>query len=156
MNRTDTRTRAFTIVEVMLVLVIIALIAGVVIFTIGGTPDKAKRQTTEIKLQKIQNALTRFQTDTNQFPPSEEDALQMLITKPEDEEYDGWAGPYLNHADLKDAYGNPINYERIEEGGELAEGAAKYRLWSNGPNGTNDNGEPDDILPPSAVAEDEE
>jgi general secretion pathway protein G len=156
MDRAVTRTRAFTLVEVMLVLVIIALIAGVVIFTVGGTPDKAKRQTTEIKLQKIQGAITRFQLDTDKYPPAQEDALTMLVTKPEDEEYDGWAGPYLSAADLKDAYGNEVNYEFLDDGGDGDASAQKYRLWSNGPNGENDNGEPDDILPPSATATEEE
>lgn len=148
-------SRGFTLVEVLLVLVIIGLLAGVAFFTIGGTQEKAKKQTTELKLKKVAGAVNRFQMATQKLPPTE-GGLDMLVAAPDAETYPGWDGPYLAAEDLVDAYGERINYENLEEAGgvETGEtGGAKYRLWSNGPNKQNDQGDQDDILPSSVTTE---
>ena len=50
-------------------------------------------------------------------------------------------GPWLEN--YKDAWDNPINYEWPNT---KVQNAIKPAVWSNGPNGQNDNGASDDIV----------
>ena len=77
----------------------------------------------------------------------EEGGLQALVTPPKPASGRAarrWAGPYLQQATV-DPWGNPLNYKPVEPGGEDAAGRS-YRLWSNGPDGRDDDGGNDDIL----------
>ncbi len=139
------RRGGFTLIEVLLVLLIIGLLAGVAIFAMGGAQTDAQIDTTRAKLVEIENAIERYTLRFGQ-PPSEADGLQALLTGPtEDVDDTGRAfGPLLRGGEsaLQDAWGNEINYEVVED-----DGRRRFYIWSNGPNGTNDNREGDDILP---------
>ncbi|MHC4716474.1 MAG: type II secretion system protein GspG, partial [Planctomycetota bacterium] len=78
--------------------------------------------------------------------PTEEEGLGALRTKPtfqDEEEGKNWAGPYIRKRDPKDPWGQKINYEPVEAGGDEATAGMGYKIWSNGPNRTS--GDDDDI-----------
>ncbi len=152
LTRTLRRRGGFTLIEVLLVLLIIGLLAGVAIFAMGDAQTDAQIDTTRAKLVEIENAIERFQLRFNR-PPTESEGLSALLTGPTDDVNDTGRPfePLLRggEAALQDAWGNEINYEVVED-----DGRQRFYIWSNGPDGNNDNREGDDILPRPAAQQD--
>jgi len=107
----------FTMLEVMAVIVIIGLLAGVVAINVVGRIDKARVTATKASLKTLHNAVTQFKLDTGRYP-SEEAGLLELIEEPTD--VTGWnPGGYLETTDIpKDAWGYEFYYERYPESGK--------------------------------------
>jgi general secretion pathway protein G len=107
----------FTMVELMAVLVIIGLLAGVVAINVIGKIDKAKVTTTKANLKMLNSAVIQFKLDTGRFP-SEDMGLEELIEEPTD--VTGWdpAG-YLDTTTIPtDAWKNEFMYELYPESGK--------------------------------------
>ncbi len=115
MNRA---VRAFTLLEVVVVVAILALISGIVVPVAGVMIRQANTEETVDRLETVGRAIERFFEDTWTFP----DALTDLA---EDPGLDGWAGPYLTMgyvadetglADLEvDGFGTPFRLERLDD-----------------------------------------
>jgi len=107
----------FTMVELMAVIVIIGLLAGVVAVSVIGKIDKAKVTATKANLKMLHNAVIQFKLDTDRFP-SEDVGLEELIEQPSD--VDNWEpGGYLDTTEIpKDSWGNEFIYERYPESGK--------------------------------------
>jgi len=73
--------RGFTLIEIMVVIVILALLAAVVVPRIVGRTDEARRTTAAVQIRNIESALHLFKLD-NGFYPSTEQGLEALVTKP--------------------------------------------------------------------------
>jgi general secretion pathway protein G len=71
----------FTLIEIMVVVVILALLAGVIIPKIMSRPEEARRAKAVIQIKEIESALNLFKID-NGFYPSTEQGLVALTTKP--------------------------------------------------------------------------
>ncbi len=146
MKHSKQSRRGFTLLEVLLVVAILGMLAGVAVVTYSGVNKKAKRDTTQRLVDAISQALHVYNDNIGHYPTEQEGGLQALRTKPEfDEEKTGenWAGPYLTR-DPVDAWGQALNYQVTEEGTEEAK-TVPFKLWSNGPNEQDDNGAEDDI-----------
>jgi general secretion pathway protein G len=147
MNRITRTTRraGFTLIEVLLVIVIIAMLAGVLAVTIGNTQEDAEVDTTKLKLDKLEAAIQRYRLDMKHYPTEEEGGLEALVTAPatadDGDAADRWRGAYVKEDQLVDAWGNQFTYEPAEPG--LDDTGPEYRLWSNGPDG--ESGTDDDI-----------
>src|SRR5438552_5075548 len=90
--RTPTRRserQAFTLVELLLVLVILGILAAIVIPKFSGRTEQAREQAARTQLSTFSTALETFETDTGSYPKS----LMDLIVQPRDAK--GWHGPYL-------------------------------------------------------------
>jgi len=86
------RARGFTLVEMMVVIVIIGILAGVVITQLSGRADRAKAEATRALISQISGALDLFKLDHNKYPARLED----LVSMPTDVEQKKWpAGGYL-------------------------------------------------------------
>ena len=109
MKKRNHENRGFTLVEMMAVLLIIALLAGLAGTAFLGQLDKAKRKSTQADLVTLRNAVMMFKMDTGHFP-SEDVGLIELIEQPMDLE--GWApGGYLQEKSLpRDGWGNDFDY----------------------------------------------
>ncbi len=59
---------AFTLVEVLVVMVILVIIAGAATFAVFGNLEKAKVQEAKIKAQKIEQAAMSYYALTNEYP----------------------------------------------------------------------------------------
>ena len=89
------RTRAFTMVELLLVLVILAVLAAIVLPNLVGRGEDARIQAAKTQISVLGTALDLFEIDMGYFP-SGNMALLDLIEPPRDDY--GWKGPYLRNA----------------------------------------------------------
>jgi len=108
---------AFTMVELMAVLIILGLLAAVVAQTFMGQTDKARVVTTKASLKVLHNAIIQFKMDTGRLP-SEEEGLSELVEEPTD--VTGWnPGGYLESTNIpKDAWGRDFIYFLNPESGK--------------------------------------
>ena len=71
---------AFTLVEVLVVMVILVIIAGAATFAVFGNLEKAKVQEAKIKAQKIEQAALTYYTLNNEYPT---DPTQLINAGPD-------------------------------------------------------------------------
>ncbi len=71
----------FTLIELMVVLVIIGILAGLIIPKIMGRPDEARRQKTRVQMESIETALKLYKLDNGVYPSTEQ-GLQALVQLP--------------------------------------------------------------------------
>ena len=113
----NAKRRAFTMIEIMAVIVIIGILAGIVAVSVVGKIDKARVISTKASLKMLHSAVIQFKLDTGRYP-TEEAGLQELIEQPTD--VTGWnTGGYLETTSLpKDAWGNDFVYQLLPESGK--------------------------------------
>ena len=127
--RTQKLRRAFTLVEMLLVVTIIGILAALVIPKIVGRSEQARATAAHADLSSIKTALDAFEVDNGFYPKG----LGDLIQAPGNAK--NWHGPYLEKIP-QDPWGN--NYEYAYPGRHNATG---YDLSSDGPDakaGTDD------------------
>ncbi len=71
----------FTLIEIMVVILILGLLATIVVQSLRGAADKAKRTKAQADLAEIKTALDRFYLD-NGFYPTTDQGLQALVAPP--------------------------------------------------------------------------
>jgi general secretion pathway protein G len=98
--------RGFTLIELMVVVLIIAVLAALVVPKLAGQQDDAKRKATISQIGRVSSILQQFRLDCDRFPTTEE-GINALINPPADAT--GWKGPYLDKLPL-DAYDQPLVY----------------------------------------------
>ncbi len=106
MNKNPRRLRrhSFTLIEIMIVVVIIAMLAALVGPNIAKSFDKAKVSTTKSQAVNLKDAVQRYAMDISSYPNS----LQDLISNPG---VDKWDGPYIEAKSVpKDGWGNEFIY----------------------------------------------
>ena len=113
----NAKRRAFTMIEIMAVIVIIGILAGIVAVSVVGKIDKARVISTKASLKMLHSAVIQFKLDTGRYP-TEEAGLQELIEQPTD--VTGWnTGGYLETTSLpKDAWGNDFVHQLLPESGK--------------------------------------
>lgn len=111
-RRTTRRAAGFTLVELLLVLVILALIGGLVLPGIIGKAEGAKVKAAASQVSRLSMAVESYYLDTGTTP----DNLQALV---EDEGEDGWNGPYVKASSLKDPWGREYVYQYPGEHGDF-------------------------------------
>lgn len=111
------KNKGFTLVELMAVLLIIALLAGVAARNFMGTTEKAKVTTTKATLKMLHGAINMFKLDTGRYP-TEDMGLLELVESPTD--VTGWApGGYLETTQVPlDAWKNEYIYQLNPESGK--------------------------------------
>jgi len=120
--------RAFTLVELMLVLVILGVLAAIVLPKFGGISERSRITATQTQLSSFKTALDAFEVDMGHYP-SGKSGLVDLIQQPRDAK--NWHGPYLDHDVIpKDPWGNDYVYECPGR-----HNPSSYDLSSAGPDG---------------------
>ena len=103
----------FTLVELLLVLVILALIAGLVLPGIIGKAESAKVRAAGSQISRISMSVENFYLDTGSTP----DSLADLVNEPGVAK--GWTGPYIKNSILKDPWGRDYQFRSPGEHGDF-------------------------------------
>lgn len=119
-----------TLIEILIVLALVALLAGTVIFNV----DKIFGQNQEAIARLFANESLKVPLSTYKIHigsyPSTEEGLQALITAPANRS-ERWKGPYLESRSLPlDPWNNPYQYRYPG-----TKNADRYDVWSMGPDG---------------------
>mgnify|MGYP003791077383 CR=1 FL=1 len=132
------RSRGFTLIELMLVVIIIGIIAAIAIPRIAGRTEKARLTAARADLSALSTALDSFELDTGRFPTTEE-GLDALVRMPASlTPEDGWQGPYMRTREIPlDPWNREYHYKYPGEHG------VDYDVYSSGPDG--EEGTDDDV-----------
>jgi general secretion pathway protein G len=95
--------RAFTLVEMLLVVTIIGILAALVIPKIVGRSEQARTTAARADISAIKTALDAFEVDNGYYPKG----LGDLVAAPSNAK--NWRGPYLDKVP-SDPWGNNYNY----------------------------------------------
>lgn len=129
MNPSTYKSHGFTLIEMLVVLVIIGLLAGLVGPKLFGRVDSAKVQTAGAQIRMFKGSLETFRLDVGRFPAQAE-GLPVLNQAPTEERARArWRGPYLDQEVPLDPWGNPYLYSLPGANGQ------PYALYSLGGDG---------------------
>ncbi|RII29918.1 MAG: type II secretion system protein GspG [Geobacter sp.] len=122
--------RGFTLIEIMVVIVILALLAALVGPKLIGRTDDAKIGTTKTQIKQLETAIKLYKLDNGSYPSTEQ-GLNALVSKPTvgviPKNYKD--GGYLESKQVpKDGWGNDFIYVSPGEHGD-------YDLYSYGADG---------------------
>jgi general secretion pathway protein G len=107
-NANSRASRGFTLLELMVVLLILALLATIAAPRVTKYLRQAKTQTARIQVDALSTAVDAFHLDVGRFPTTQE-GLNALMDVPTDAP--SWDGPYLKKRDsLIDPWGQPYLY----------------------------------------------
>ncbi len=101
-------SRAFTFIEIMLVVLIIGILMAVVVPRMVGQTKKARVKSAKASIGGIGTALAAFEVQAGRFPTTQE-GITALLKKPGDLTDDEWDGPYLKEFP-KDPWGQEFIY----------------------------------------------
>jgi general secretion pathway protein G len=94
----------FTLVEVLLVVAILGILAGVVVVSTRNRVPKTQIAACRMSIQGLQTAIDAYEVDNGKFP----DSLNALVNKTTEM---NWNGPYVQNARLPaDPWGKDFQY----------------------------------------------
>jgi len=96
----------FTLIELMVVIVILGVLAGLVVPRIMDRPEQARKQKAEVQIESLETACKLFKLDTGSYPSS----LDALVSG------SGRKGGYLEKGKVPlDPWGNSFQYSAGDE-----------------------------------------
>jgi general secretion pathway protein G len=119
-------SRGFTLIEMIVVVIILGLLAGLVAPRLFSRVGQSKIETARAQIRLLETGLDLYRLDTGAYPPSTV-GLQALV---QNSNVPNWSGPYLKQNTIPlDPWGNPYGYKCCP--GDHGE----YDLWSEGADG---------------------
>jgi general secretion pathway protein G len=100
---------AFTLIEIMVVVVVIAILAAVVIPNIGKAPDQARVAKARSEISSFTTMIESFRLNMRRLPTQEE-GLDVLRNPPTSDDVNLWKGPYSPRPIPLDPWGEPYHY----------------------------------------------
>ncbi len=76
------RSGGFTLIELMVVIVILGILAGLIVPRIMGRPDEAKQLKAKMQIESMETALKLYKLDNGSYPSTDQ-GLEALVTKSE-------------------------------------------------------------------------
>ncbi len=131
--------KAFTLLEILLVVGLLALLAAFVVPAVTTQGERAKVGLAKAAVgpnSPLSTNINMFKFDTGQWP----EELKYLVEKPDDDDIaEKWGGPYIESLKgLEDPWGNEYEFEAPGQ-----HNVSKYDLYSVGPDGAD--GTEDDV-----------
>jgi general secretion pathway protein G len=120
------RREAFTLIELLLVLVILATLAAIVVPRFARRGEEARITATKSQISSFETALDAFEVDNGYYPKGR-NGLEDLVTQPKDAP--NWKGPYLKNIPF-DPWQHAYIYECPGKHNETS-----YDIMSVGPDG---------------------
>lgn len=112
---------AFSLIELMIVIVILGLLAAMVMPSLTGKGEEAKRKLVCVQMKSIYNSsLDMFKIDNSVYPSTSE-GLEALTKNPDSEQYTSYSpsGYFKDGKIPKDSWGKPFIYINDEGSIEL-------------------------------------
>jgi general secretion pathway protein G len=141
----DRRSKGFTLIEMLIVIVVIAILALIVIPRLLGAGRKAKEASLRGDLHQLRNAVQQFEADTGDYPAALDDLMVAKADAPATGGNDialdttAYEGPYLHTADNaipKDPFTDAADWTYTKETGEVHSAAtltaidgSAYSTW---------------------------
>ena len=120
-------SRAFTLIEMLVVILILSILAALIIPNLINKAAEAKVAAAKTDISSLSDALQRYHLDNDAYPTTEQ-GLQALVNAPSNAP--NWKGPYLTKQVPNDPWGNPYQYQSPGPSNE------DYYIESYGPSGT--------------------
>jgi general secretion pathway protein G len=118
-NNSIRRSRGFTLIEVMVVIVIIAILAALIVPKVMSRPDEARVTAARQDIGAIVQALKLYKLDNMRYPTTEQ-GLQALVKKPAVAPIpENWKGNGYLEKLPKDPWGTPYQYLQPGLHGEI-------------------------------------
>lgn len=105
--------QGFSLIEILLVLVLLTVIAGMVVPNLIGKTESANVKAAQTQIQRLAMAVENYYLDNGSAP----DQLRDLVQRPGDAS--NWVGPYVKAQILKDPWKNEYQYRFPGEHGEF-------------------------------------
>lgn len=118
----------FSFIELVVVIMVMAILAGLGVPMVMNLVDKARVNSTRSNLQALKSAIVMFKNDTSRYPTK----LRDLVEKPKEEAVARkWQkGGYMESGELpQDAWSEDFQYKRTPDGKH------PYELYSYGSEG---------------------
>ena len=126
---------AFTLIEILVVVVIIAVLASIVAPNIFRHVDTAKNVTAQAQIANMGAALDAYRLDNGRYPTTEQGLAALWQAPTTEPRPSNWRGPYLRQPPPTDPWGAPYVYRA--PGDHMANGFDLSSLGSDGaPGGT--------------------
>jgi general secretion pathway protein G len=106
-RRDVSRRGGFSLIELLLVLVILAILAAVIVPKFTGRTEQANEAKAKSDIAALELALDTFEVDAGRYPSNEE-GLAALTVQPQN--VTKWRGPYLKRDVGKDPWDQPYIY----------------------------------------------
>jgi general secretion pathway protein G len=124
------RRSGFTLIELVVVLLILGLIAGLVAPQIMGRVADARQTAAKAQIEMLSAALDNYRLDAGSYPTTSQ-GLTALRERPARPPVPrNWRGPYLRKAVPDDPWGRPYVY--ASPGRQNAAGFDLYSLGRDG------------------------
>lgn len=123
---------AFTLVEIMVVVIIIGILAAAIIPQLAGETYNAKVSAAKGHIAELENAVERFALHMDRYPTPEE-GLKVLVEAPANDSAK-WRGPYIKQL-RDDPWEHPYQYKVPG-----MHHTTSFDIWSRGADGA-DGGE---------------
>ncbi|VTU40523.1 PilD-dependent protein PddA [Variovorax sp. PBS-H4] len=118
-------SKGFTLLELLVVLVIVGLLAGIVGPRLFGNVSKSEITTAKAQIDVLGKALDQYRLDVGRYPSSQEGLAVLMRAAPGDSR---WQGPYLRKEVPLDPWGMPYQYKFPS-----SRQADDFELYSFGP-----------------------
>ncbi|WP_240674239.1 type II secretion system major pseudopilin GspG [Crenobacter cavernae] len=110
------RSRGFTLLELLVVVMIIALLSSIVGPRLFAQVGNARTKTAQAQMKTLEDALSQYRLDTGGFPAAEQ-GLTVLRQAPAGSP--GWMGPYLTRDVPLDPWGHAYLWRNPGEKNEV-------------------------------------
>jgi general secretion pathway protein G len=140
----SSKVKGFTLLEMLVVLVIIGLLAGLVGPRLFSKVDQSKLTTASVQVKLLRGAVENIRLDIGRYPSNDE-GLSLLSKPPTDPALSSrWRGPYLDDAVPLDPWSNPYQYSLRGQDGN---GFALYSFGADGQRGGEGDAKDIGVLP---------
>ena len=132
--RRSRRRKAFTLIEVLLVLAILVILGSIVIVNFSNVFENSKAKAAQAQLDALETQLDLYKLDVGTYPNTSQGLAALRQAPAEVTNVGKWSGPYAQKDIPNDPWGNPYQYQST---------GAAFTIWSLGPDGQD--GTDDDI-----------
>lgn len=127
--KTRQSNSGFTLIELMVVVIIIAALAGMILPKVMPATDSAKKKISRGEIANIETAIRLYKLHEGRYPKTLDELIKKSTSK-------DWKDSYIEKDDLSDPWEKKYNYKYPGQHGNA------YDIWSDGP----DEADPEDDI----------